>query len=126
MLTSKVFGSCTCDLRKAIVDFIKYICINEIEFQNNATSLGTFLASGLVPFDKNPGLRPIGVGEVVCKIAGKVVMSIVKDDVTKAVSNLQLRGGQDTGCKPIRCMTYLGQIRQKQFYLLMLKMRSIP
>ena len=100
MLTSKVFGSCTCDLRKAIADFIKYICINEIEFQNNATSLGIFLASGLVLFDKNPGLRPIGVGEVVCKIAGKVVMSIVKDDETKAVRNLQLRGGQDAGCEP--------------------------
>ena len=100
MLTSKVFGSCTCDLRKAIADFIKYICINEIEFQNNATSLGIFLASGLVLFDKNPGLRPIGVGEVVCKIAGKVVMSIVKDDVTKAVRNLQLCGGQDAGCEP--------------------------
>ena len=35
MLTSKVFGSCTSDLRKAIDDFIKYICINKIDFQNN-------------------------------------------------------------------------------------------
>ena len=32
MLTSKVFGSCTFDLRKAIADFIKYIYINKIEF----------------------------------------------------------------------------------------------
>ena len=28
MLTSKVFGICTSDLRKAIADFIKHICIN--------------------------------------------------------------------------------------------------
>ena len=47
MLTSKVFGSSTSDLRKAIADFIKYICINEIEFQNNTTSLETFAASRL-------------------------------------------------------------------------------
>ena len=61
MLTSKVFGSCTSDLCKAIADFIKHICINEIEFQNNTTSLETFIASRPVPLDKNPGLRPIGV-----------------------------------------------------------------
>ena len=47
--------------------------------------------------DNNPGLRPIGVGEVLRRIAGKVVMSIVKDNVTKAVGNLQLYGGQDAG-----------------------------
>ena len=32
MLTSKVFGSCTFDLRKAIAGFVKYIYINKIEF----------------------------------------------------------------------------------------------
>ena len=37
MLTSKVFGSCTSDLRKAIADFIKNICINEIEFWRSAS-----------------------------------------------------------------------------------------
>ena len=52
-----------------------------------------------MPLDKNPGLQPISVGEVLRKIAGKVVMSIVKDDVTKAVWNLQLCGGQDAGCE---------------------------
>ena len=52
-----------------------------------------------MPLDKNPGLQPISVGEVLRKIAGKVVMSIVKGDVTKAVWNLQLCGGQDAGCE---------------------------
>ena len=93
MLTSKVFSSCTSDLRKAIADFIKHISINEIAFHNNATSLETFIVSILGPLDKNQGLGPIGVGEVLRRIAGKVVMSIVKDDVKKAVGNLQLCGG---------------------------------
>ena len=61
MLTSKVFGSCTYDLRNAIANFIKHICINEIEFQNNKTSLETYIASTALPLDKNPGLQPIGV-----------------------------------------------------------------
>ena len=54
----------------------------------NTTSLETFIASRLVPLDRNPGLRQIGVGEVFPRITGKVVMSTVKDDVTKAVGNL--------------------------------------
>ena len=87
MLTSKVFGSCTSDFRKAIADLIKYICINEIKFQNNTTSLETIIATRLVSHDKNPGLRPIGIGVMLRRIAGKFVMSIVKDDVTKAVGN---------------------------------------
>ena len=98
MLTSKVFSSSTSDLRKAIADFSKYICINEIEFQNT-TSLETFIASRLVLRDKNPGLRPIDVGEVFRRIAAKVFMSIVKDALTKAVQNLQLYGGEDAGCE---------------------------
>ena len=98
MLTSNVFSSCTSDLRKTIADFMKHIYINKIESQNNITSLKTFIASRLVPLDKNPNLRPIGIGEVLRRIAGKVVMSIVKDDVTKAVGNLQLCGEQDAGC----------------------------
>ena len=99
IITSKVFGSCTFDLRKAIADFIKYIFINEIEFQSNTTSLEIFIPSRLVPLNKNPGLRPIDVGEVLRRIAGRVVMSIVKDEVTKAVGNLQLCAGQDAGCE---------------------------
>ena len=86
MLASKVFGSCTSDLRKAITYFIKRICISQIEFQENTNSLKTFITSRLVSLDKNPGLRPTGVGEVLRRIAGKV---IVKDDVRKAFGNLQ-------------------------------------
>lgn len=99
IITSNAFGTCASDLRKAIADFIKYICVNEIECQNNKTTLESFIASRLVPLDKNPGLRPIGVGEVLRRIAGKVVMSVLKDDVTIAVGNLQLCGGQDAGCE---------------------------
>ena len=88
MLTLKVFGSYTSNLGKRIADFMKYFCINKIQFQNNIASLETFIVSRLVPLDKNQGLQPVGV-----------VMSIVKDDVTKTVGNLQLCGGQDAGCE---------------------------
>ena len=98
MLTLKVFVSYTTDLPKVIADFIKHICINEIEFQNNTASLETYIASRLVSLDKNPGLPPTGVGKMLHRIAGKFVISIMKGGVMKAVWNSQLRGGQSTGC----------------------------
>ena len=51
MLTSKVFGSCTFDLRKVIGDFIKHICVTKTEFQNNATPFETYIAGRLMPLD---------------------------------------------------------------------------
>ena len=83
MLTSKVFDSYTSDLRKAIFDFIKHICINKTKFQNNTTSLETYTVSSLVPLDKKSLLQPVGIGKMLCKIEEKVSMIIVKDDVRK-------------------------------------------
>ena len=60
-------------------------------------SLETFLACRLVPLDKRPGLRPIGVDEVLRRIAGKMVMYIVKKDVLKSSSKIQMCSGQNSG-----------------------------
>ena len=46
---------------------------------------------------KKPGLRPVGMGEVLRKIAGKVIMMIFKKDITDAVEPLQLSAGQKAG-----------------------------
>ena len=48
-------------------------------------------------FPKNPGLRPIGVGEVLRRIAGKVVMKVMKKDIKKVAGCLQLCEGQEAG-----------------------------
>lgn len=71
----------------------------EVDQINNTTSLEALIARRLIPLDKNPGLRPIGVGEVLRRIAGKVVMEVVKEDVMISVGSLQLCGGQDAGCE---------------------------
>ena len=49
--------------------------------------------------DKNPGLPPTVVGKMLHRIAGKLVIIIMKGGVKKAVWNSQLCGGQRTGCK---------------------------
>ena len=51
----------------------------------------------MILLDKNPGLRPTGVGEALRRIAGKAVMMMCKKDITKAAGSLQLSAGQDVG-----------------------------
>ena len=74
----------------------KELCVNEIE---DPESLEAFLGCRLIPLDKNPGLRPIGIGETLRRIIGKAVMSILKKDVQIGVGNLQLCGGHAGGCE---------------------------
>ena len=49
--------------------------------------------------DKNPGLRPTGVGEVIRRIAGKVIVSHLKEDAIQSVGSLQVCAGQDASCE---------------------------
>ena len=56
------------------------------------------VANRLIPLDKGEGaVRPIGVGEVLRRICGKCVMSVVKKDVVDASGSLQLCAGQKSG-----------------------------
>ena len=57
------------------------------------------MACRLIPLNKNPGLRPIGVGEVLRRIIGKSVANVLKSDVKHSVGSLQVCAGQDAGCE---------------------------
>ena len=58
-------------------EVIKKLCTAN----NLSLLLEPFLAFRLIPLDKNPGLRPIGIGEILRWIAGKVVVSHVRKDL---------------------------------------------
>ena len=49
-----------------------------------------FLSCRLIPPDKNSDLRPIGVGEVLKRILGKVVVSVLKNGVINSTGSLQV------------------------------------
>ena len=59
----------------------------------------SLIACRLILLYKNPGLRPIGVGEVLRRISRKVVMMISKQDVMKAPGSLQFCAGQEAGAE---------------------------
>ena len=50
-----------------------------------------------IALDKCPGLRPIGVGEILRRIIGKAILGPIGCDVQKACGPLQLCAGQSAG-----------------------------
>ena len=69
------------------------LCITNISNNNNCAFLESLAACRLIPLNKNPGLRPIGIGEGLRRISGKVLMMISKQDVMKAAGSLQVCAG---------------------------------
>ena len=59
------------------------------------------MACKRISVDKNLGLRPIGVGEVLRRIASKSVMMLFKNGITHSAGPLQLSAGQDEGVEAV-------------------------
>ena len=75
IFTSNQFGDSTNDLCKTFAEVIKKLCT----VKNQSTSLEAFLANRLIPLDKNLGLRPIGVGEVLRRIClSRITVSLYR------------------------------------------------
>ena len=97
IFTSNQSRDSTGDLCKTFAEVIKKLCT----VKNQSTSLEAFLANRLIPLDKNPGLRPIGVSEALRRIAGKVIVSHLKEDVIQSAGSLQVCAGQDAGSESL-------------------------
>ena len=69
--------------------------------------------------DKNPGVRRIGVGEVVRCIIAKAVLSIIGPDIQRAAGPLQLCAGQTCGVEAaIHSMTSIFDDEKSEGFLL--------
>ena len=80
ILTSATFGAYSNGLCDAIATLTRKLCLKR--FCNEESSLAALLASKLIPLDKNPGLRPIGIGEVLRRIIGRAVIRNCKGSNT--------------------------------------------
>ena len=61
--------------------------------------LSVFVACHLIPLDKQPGVRPIGIGEVPRCIIAKAVLRLVDLDIRIACGALQVCAGCEGGCE---------------------------
>ena len=113
VLTSKQFGKSSIDLSKAFDEVIKKIC----SIENQSASLEAFLACRLIPLDKNPGLRTNGVGEVLRRIVGKVVVTHFRTETVTSVGSLQVCAGQEAvNPSYMQYMRYMKTKLVKQFF----------
>ena len=84
-------------LCEAMAALARRLCTEKIESQ----CLEALLANRLIPLDKNPGVRPIGIGETMRRIIGKAVMSVIKKDVMMAAGATQVCAGQEAGIEAV-------------------------
>ena len=89
ILTSKQFAESSTDLCTTIANMIKKLCIDK----DLANTLEAFLSCRIIQLEKNLGWRPIGVGEVLTRIVGKVIVSTLRDDIITSVGPVQVCAG---------------------------------
>ena len=87
------FKSHSDDLCEALAASARRACTEHVDPE----LLTALVACRLIPLDKNPGVRPIGICECVRRILGKAILSVVGEDVQKAAGSIQLCAGQPCG-----------------------------
>ena len=65
----------------------------------NPRTIHAYTACRLVPLDKKPGVRPVGVGEVLRRIIGKAITTILKQDIVNATAPIQVCSGLSGGAE---------------------------
>ena len=91
LCNNKQYGLVSDDLCQEIATMARKMCTETVEH------IEAIMACRLIPLDKNPGLRPIGIGEVLRRIIGKAVMAVLKEDIGESAGNLQMCAGKSAG-----------------------------
>ena len=89
------YHSASADLYNALASIARRLCTEYVD----PAGLTAFTACRLIALDKCPGVRPIGVGEVVRRIVGKTVLSVIGVEIQQSAGSLQLCAGQPFGCE---------------------------
>ncbi len=103
ILCSKAYGKASGNLCQAIADLAKKMCREKI----HPDSLQEYVSCRLIPLDKgndkwgNPGIRPIGIGEILKRLIGKLVVGNIRQDIIKAAGPLQTCAGLKAGIEAI-------------------------
>ena len=99
ILCTKAHGKAPDELCQNIADLAKKLCREDI----HPECLHEYIACRLIPLDKgkdsqgNVGVRPIGVGEIIRRIVGKVIVENIRDDIIEAAGPLQTCAGLKSG-----------------------------
>ena len=128
ILMSRNFGDAGKDLCSSLATIARRLATKKISvLHNRQTSLEAYLSCRLIPLDKNPGVRPIGIGEVLRRIIGKSIIYTIKPQIMDSAVDLQLCAGQQAGCESaVHAMSHIfAEEEPIPFYWSMLQTRSI-
>ena len=89
------FGRSSTGICNAVAMLTKRLATSPVD----SGALAPLLAGRLVPLDKNPGVRPIGIGETLRHLIAKVVLRITRQDIVEAAGALQTCAGQEGGAE---------------------------
>ena len=93
ILCSKQFGKKTEELCDAIALMARRLSTGYVD----PSTMKSYTACRLVPLDKKPGVRPVGIGEVLRRIIGKAIMNIVQGEMVSATAPIQVCAGLPGG-----------------------------
>ena len=89
------FQGASTDICNALAAVARRLCTVNV----HPSGLAAFVACRLIPLNKNPGVRPIGIGEVPRRIIAKVILRMASDDIQAAAGPLQTCAGHKAGCE---------------------------
>ena len=90
-----LFKTASTELCNALAWVARRLCTSPVPPESRSA----FVACRLIPLDKNPGIRPIGIGEVPRRIIAKSVLRVVREDIQEAAGPLQTCAGYEAGCE---------------------------
>ena len=99
-----LFGQTSTNLCKLVAKFAKRLATSII-----LPDLIAYNVRRLVAQDKCPGARPIGIGEVMRRITGRIIVDCIRQDLTSFGGNMQLCLGQQRGIEhaiPSLCQNF--------------------
>ena len=95
VLCSKNFSKAGKNLREEIA----LLARNLASKHYHPALLDAYIGCRLIPLDKDPGLRPIGIGEVLRRIIGKSISRLASDAIKEAAGPLQTCSGHGAGAE---------------------------
>ena len=113
------FKSASKDLCDAVAEVARHLASQQVD----PVGLMPLLNNRLIPLDKNPGVRPVGIGEVLRRIIGKSLMTGLRRDITRA-AGVSLATHLDVKLPYTPCVKFLFRWAQMLCCWLMRTMHS--
>ena len=95
LLTSNKYKKENKELRVQLATLARLLATEYLD----PNTLEAFVACRLIPLDKNPGVHPIGIGDVTRQIAGKCISWVLRKDIQQVAGPLQAATGLQGGAE---------------------------